>query len=271
MKAFDNTNVLNSPTPFAHHSPAGREIFRSNLSADSFSFLLCQAPKTSLTAPVTATRQTSQAVNAPLTARREPAHEELQELSISTVYSLLAALMQCLSMACLCVAISLLKWVIVLQEYGHKPRVFVSNIFGVPYELVVYPMPGSNQTSGAKLYFFEDDEEDSVVPVMITLCILGLFFGFMAFLMDFVKIKRFGEHQMSITCFLHIFSGIFIVTLITLCCWCFMKIKGRVSEEGWLILKLRVVLGESLYIVLMCLALIILAVIFSVRSLNTVQ
>nr|XP_008116039.2 PREDICTED: uncharacterized protein LOC103280066 [Anolis carolinensis] len=211
----------------------------------------------------------SQPASAAFQARRETLHENMQELSMATVYSLLAALMECLSMACLCVAISLLKWVIVLQHYSQLPRVFVSNTFGVPYEMVVYAPPGSNKTITGKLYFFEDEEEDSVVPVMITLCIMGLFFGFMAFLMDFVKIKRFGRHQMSITCFLHILSGIFIISLITLCCWCLMKIKWRTTEEGWKIFHLSVVPGESFYIILMCLALIILSVVFSVRSMNS--
>ncbi|XP_042322544.1 uncharacterized protein LOC121930381 isoform X2 [Sceloporus undulatus] len=206
--------------------------------------------------------------NVELRPRLQPIHEQMEELSLSTVYFLLAALMQCLSLTCLCVAVSMLKWVLVIQPDNLYPRVSISNNFGVPFEMDVNKLANTSTPFVGKFYFFSEAEED-VMPVMVTICIVCFIVGLLAFLLDFVEIKCLGQHQMSISVFLHILSGIFIITLMVLCCWCFLKIKRRVGEGAWKRFQLKVSLGESFYVTLMCLGLIILSIILSLRSMKT--
>ncbi|XP_078250577.1 uncharacterized protein LOC110090919 [Pogona vitticeps] len=193
-------------------------------------------------------------------------HQQLGDLSLSTVYALLATLMQCLSMGCLCVAISLLKWIIAVQPFYHRPNVLVTSSFGIPYDVSIYEPWNPNATDLRKYYFFS--EEEVIEPVMITVCLLSLSSGFLAFLLGFVEVKKLGQYQSAVVTFLHILSGIFLTSLIVLCSWCLMKIRQRVNEEGWKLFRLKVMPGESFYIALTSFLFIILAVLFNLWSMT---
>lgn len=91
-----------------------------------------------------------QILNMVLEGRGHAMHQRLGELTLSTIYSLLATLMQCLSLGCLCVAISLLKWVIALQPFFYRPNVLVTISFGVPYEVSVYEPWNPNASDSRK-------------------------------------------------------------------------------------------------------------------------
>ncbi|XP_028600931.2 uncharacterized protein LOC114604703 isoform X4 [Podarcis muralis] len=84
--------------------------------------------------------------------RARSIHEQLDGLSLSTIYCLLAALMQCLSLASLCVAVSLLKWVAVVQyPYTRQPKRWVTYNFGVPDVMEVYE---TQQPNGTEIRIF---------------------------------------------------------------------------------------------------------------------
>ncbi|CAI5784873.1 Hypothetical predicted protein [Podarcis lilfordi] len=184
--------------------------------------------------------------------RARSIHEQLDGLSLSTIYCLLAALMQCLSLASLCVAVSLLKWVAVVQyPYTRQPKRWVTYNFGVPDVMEVYETQQPNGTDIPEVHFFPNT---AFVPWFISICFVGMFLGFAAFLLDFMEIEILGKHKTAVATSLHILSGIFLVILIGICCWCFVTVNERIYRDDLMNAELLSFLGESFYITLLSLA-----------------
>ncbi|KAJ7327261.1 hypothetical protein JRQ81_017020 [Phrynocephalus forsythii] len=225
-------------------------------------------PDTDTAGPSQSASPSMQILNLVLESRDHSIHQQLGELSLSTIYSLLATLMQCLSLGGLCVAISLLKWIVMLQPFFHRPSVLVTFSFGVPYDVSVYEPWNPNATDSRKYYLFSDEDNNIIEPVMTSVCFMSLLSGFLAFLLGFVEVKKLGQNQTAIVTFLHILSGLFLIGLIVLCCWCLVKIQHRINEDAWKIFQLKAIPGESFYSALMSCVIIVIAVVFSLRSMT---
>nr|XP_034957080.1 uncharacterized protein LOC118077553 [Zootoca vivipara] len=222
--------------------------------------------------------------------RARSVHQQLPALYLPTIYRLLAALMQCLSLASLCIAVTLVKWVAVVQSpYTKQPKRWVMYNFGVPDVLEVVDAQQSNGTdirkrtfspnspcscavSGcivllieitvchmifpllsiptANVHFFPDSD---CVLWLIGICFVGMSLGFVAFLLDFIEIEILGKHRMAVATSLHILSGIFLVILLGICFWCFVKVNERIYRDDLKKAELLSFLGESFYIVLLSL------------------
>ncbi|XP_033015476.1 uncharacterized protein LOC117052614 [Lacerta agilis] len=230
--------------------------------------------------------------------RARSIHEQLHSLSLPTIYCLLAALMQCLSLVSLCVAVSLLKWVAVVQyPYTRQPKRWVTYNFGVPDVVEVYETQQSNGTdirkrtfspnspcscavSGwegilheggpnlvhiAQVHFFPNTV---FIPWFISVCFMGMFLGFVAILLDFMEIESLGRHKMAVATCLHFSSAIFLVILLGICCWCFVTVNERLYREDLMKAELLSFLGESFYIALLSLAFVSLASTLSFLSMK---
>ncbi|XP_061440883.1 uncharacterized protein LOC133364417 [Rhineura floridana] len=204
--------------------------------------------------------QPTQLLNVLLAARGLSArsvHEQLHELSLATVYCILAALMQCLSLASLCVAISLLKWVAVTQNpYTQQPKRWISYSFGVPDEVDVFEGQNITNSDLQKIHLFSNN---IFVPLLISTCFISMLFGFVAFLLAFIEMEILGKHQMAVATFLHVSSGIFLAALVAVCCWCLVRMNERFRKDDLKKAELLSYLGESFYVALLSLAFIILA------------
>ncbi|XP_060135100.1 uncharacterized protein LOC118077553 [Zootoca vivipara] len=231
--------------------------------------------------------------------RARSVHQQLPALYLPTIYRLLAALMQCLSLASLCIAVTLVKWVAVVQSpYTKQPKRWVMYNFGVPDVLEVVDAQQSNGTdirkrtfspnspcscavsgwvgilheggpnlvhSPSNVHFFPDSD---CVLWLIGICFVGMSLGFVAFLLDFIEIEILGKHRMAVATSLHILSGIFLVILLGICFWCFVKVNERIYRDDLKKAELLSFLGESFYIVLLSLFFVSLASTLSFLSMK---
>ncbi|XP_025035330.1 transmembrane protein 127-like [Pelodiscus sinensis] len=197
-------------------------------------------------------------------------HEQLWELSMATQYSLAAATCQCLAVAALCIAVSNLGW-IMLETTDHEPLQKRSEfwvaiyIFGVPIRLK--SQQWLNQTSYSDIILLRPNQW-VFIHLMLGMCFLGVLTGFVAFLLDFIEIKKLGVARLIISSFLHILSAVLCALVLVFCTWLLTIIQTSKTKELLKVYHYASSLGESFYLTIGGFILASLASIFSIWSLK---
>ncbi|KAH1169933.1 transmembrane protein 127-like [Mauremys mutica] len=197
-------------------------------------------------------------------------HEQMWQLSMATQQSLAAATCQCLGVAALCIALSSLAWIaletnVPLHLLKRSEYWAVIIYFGVPTRL--QSQLWLNETQSTEIVILSSDQW-VFVDVMMGICYLSVLVGFIAFLLDFIEIKKLGVARLIIATVLHILSAILCALVLVFCSW-ILTIIQKPSVNNLLNKHYYVTsLGVSFYLTIAAFIFASLASIFSVWSMK---
>lgn len=194
-------------------------------------------------------------------------HAVFNEIPLATEFSLAAALAQLISLACICVAVSLVKWILLLPSKSAKMtgiRPSASYVLGVPYKLEVVDL--ENITTEELVINSSGVTGDTVLTLMSTACVMSMIFGFVAFLLDFMELNNLDHYRLTLATSLHILSGLFLVTLISICWWWFLTIDRWLLKKDTQKFHLKIIMAESFYLCLVSLIFLVIAVVLSSQA-----
>nr|XP_033808963.1 transmembrane protein 127-like isoform X2 [Geotrypetes seraphini] len=174
-----------------------------------------------------------------------------------------AAFMQCLAVVAMCAAIADPSWIEV-----HEMSRLGSDccVFGVAYVL----HRGGNFTQTGQFYLF-DQNGITLMVLMATCCYLSILMGLLAFLLDFLLIKKLDILGVKIATLIHVFAALSSASAVVLCTCLFVIILNNAKEYPSQETDLITAFGESFFFAIFSFVVSVFAAILSFRAGRTLR